>query len=76
MPFPYRDPKQAESFALGYFERLRDNDDIRRTWLGLDALVQVCIQEPEIAVFMIRAALPSALILWVANAVKTLSWPL
>jgi len=52
MPFPYRDPKQAEAFALGYFERLRGNDDIRRTWLGLDALVQVRIQEPDIAVFV------------------------
>jgi hypothetical protein len=52
MPFPYRDPKQAEAFALGYFERLRGSDDIRRTWLGLDALVQVRIQEPDIAVFI------------------------
>jgi len=52
MPFPYRDPKQAEPFALGYFERLRDSDDICRTWLGLDALVQLRIQEPDIAVFV------------------------
>jgi len=52
MPFPYRDPKQAQPFALGYFERLRDSDDLRRTWLGLDALVQVRMQEPEIAVFI------------------------
>ncbi|UCH85982.1 MAG: SCP2 sterol-binding domain-containing protein, partial [Dehalococcoidia bacterium] len=52
MPFPYRDPKQAEPFAAGYFERLRGSDDIRRTWLGLDALVQVRIQEPDIAVFV------------------------
>ncbi len=52
MPFPYRDPGQAEPFALGYFERLRDSDDIRRTWLGLNALVQVRLQEPEIAVFI------------------------
>jgi pyruvate formate-lyase/glycerol dehydratase family glycyl radical enzyme len=50
VPFPYRDPKQAEQFALGYFERLRDCDDICATWLGLDALVQVRIQEPDIAV--------------------------
>jgi pyruvate formate-lyase/glycerol dehydratase family glycyl radical enzyme len=52
MPFPYRDPRQAEPFAAGYFERLRGSDDIRRTWLGLDALVQVRIQEPDIAVFV------------------------
>jgi formate C-acetyltransferase len=52
MPFPYRDPKQAQPFALGYFERLRDSDDLRRTWLGLDALVQVRMQEPDIAVFI------------------------
>jgi len=52
MPFPYRDPRQAESFAAGYFERLRGSDGIRSTWLGLDALVQVRIQEPDIAVFV------------------------
>ncbi len=50
MPFPYSDREQAEEFALGFFERLRDNDGIRETWLGLDALVQVRIQEPEIPV--------------------------
>jgi len=52
MPFPYRDPQQAEPFVLGYFERLRANDDIRRGWLGLDALVQVRVQEPDVAVFI------------------------
>ena len=52
MSFPYRDPKQAQPFALGYFERLRDSDDLRRTWLGLDALVQVRMQEPDIAIFV------------------------
>ncbi len=50
MPFPYRDPKQAEQFALGYFERLRGCEEILATWLGLDALVQVRIQEPDVAV--------------------------
>ncbi len=50
MPFPFRDPKQAERFALGYFERLRGCEDIFATWLGLDALVQVRIQQPDIAV--------------------------
>ncbi len=52
MPFPYRDPDQAESFALAYFERLRGSEDLHRTWLGLDALVQVRIQEPDIAVYI------------------------
>jgi pyruvate formate-lyase/glycerol dehydratase family glycyl radical enzyme len=52
VPFPYRDPRQAEPFALGYFERLRSSDDICRTWLGLDALVQVRIEEPDVAVFI------------------------
>ncbi|MGB6896622.1 MAG: formate C-acetyltransferase/glycerol dehydratase family glycyl radical enzyme [Dehalococcoidia bacterium] len=52
MPFPYRHPKQAEPFALAYFERLRGSDDLYRTWLGLDALIQVRIQEPDIAVFI------------------------
>jgi formate C-acetyltransferase len=52
MPFPYRDPQQAQPFALRYFERLRDSDDLCRTWLGLDALVQVRLQEPDIAVFI------------------------
>jgi len=50
MPFPYLDPQQAEPFVLAYFERLRANDDIRRSWLGLDALVQVRVQEPEVAI--------------------------
>jgi hypothetical protein len=52
MAFPYRDPQQAEPFVLGYFERLRANDDIRRSWLGLDALVQVRLQEPDVAVLI------------------------
>jgi formate C-acetyltransferase len=52
MPFPYRDPQQGEPFVLGYFERLRANDDIRRSWLGLDALVQVRLQEPHVAVLI------------------------
>ncbi len=50
MSFPYSDAGEAERFTLGYFERLRDNEDIRRTWLDLDALVQVRIQEPDFTV--------------------------
>jgi len=50
VPFPSRDHKQAEQFALGYFERLRGCEDIFGTWLGLDALVQVRIQQPDVAV--------------------------
>ncbi len=30
--FPYQDPDQAAKFALGYFERLRADPDIRKTW--------------------------------------------
>ena len=30
--FPYQDPDQAAEFALGYFERLRADPDIRKTW--------------------------------------------
>jgi len=52
MPFPYREPAQAEPFALRYFERLRTSDDICRTWLGLGALIQLRLQEPDIAVFI------------------------
>jgi formate C-acetyltransferase len=52
MPFPYRDAQQSGPFVLGYFERLRANDDIRGTWLGLDALVQVRLQEPDVAVLI------------------------
>jgi pyruvate formate-lyase/glycerol dehydratase family glycyl radical enzyme len=52
MPFPYREPQQAQPFVLGYFERLRANDDIRRSWLGLDALVQVRLQEPDVALLI------------------------
>ncbi len=49
MPFPYRDPAQAEPFILGYFEGLRTNGDISKTWLGLDALVQVRVEDPDFA---------------------------
>jgi formate C-acetyltransferase len=52
MAFPYRDPQQAQPFILGYFERLRANDEIRRAWLGLEALVQVRLQEPDVAVLV------------------------
>jgi formate C-acetyltransferase len=48
--FPYRDPRQAAEFALGYFQRLRADPDIRSTWLGLRALIQVHITRPDIAV--------------------------
>jgi hypothetical protein len=48
MPFPYHDPRHAQPFVFGYFERLRANGDIRRSWLGLDALVQVRLQEPDL----------------------------
>ncbi len=50
MPFPYSDADRAEPFALGYFERLRESEDIRRTWLELDGLIQVRIEEPDIGV--------------------------
>ena len=50
--FPYQDPAEAETFALGYFERLRADPDIRQTWLGLRALVQVCITRPDVAVYV------------------------
>ena len=33
--FPFTDPDRARDFALGYFERLRADPDIRKTWLGL-----------------------------------------
>jgi len=52
MAFPYRDPQQAQPFILGYFERLRANDEIRKAWLGLEALVQVRLQEPDVAVLV------------------------
>lgn len=48
--FPYPDPAAAQAFAMGYFQRLEADPDIRRTWLGLEALVQVRIYEPDIAV--------------------------
>jgi hypothetical protein len=48
MPFPYHDPQQTQPFVLGCFERLRANHDIRRSWLGLGALVQMCLQEPDL----------------------------
>ncbi len=30
--FPFTDPDRAREFALGYFERLRADPDIRKTW--------------------------------------------
>jgi pyruvate formate-lyase/glycerol dehydratase family glycyl radical enzyme len=50
MTFPFRDPEQAQPFVVGYLERLRGSDDIQKTWLGLDALVQLRLEEPDVAV--------------------------
>jgi len=50
--FPYRDPERAAEFALGYFERLQADPDIRQTWLGLRSLIQVHITKPDIAVYV------------------------
>jgi formate C-acetyltransferase len=50
--FPYQDPAKAAEFALGYFERLRTDPDIRKTWLGLRSLIQVRITKPDIAVYV------------------------
>jgi pyruvate formate-lyase/glycerol dehydratase family glycyl radical enzyme len=50
--FPYQDPRQAAGFALGYFERLKADPDIRKTWLGLRSLIQVRISRPDIAVYV------------------------
>lgn len=48
--FPIQDAARAAEFALGYFERLKADPDIRKTWLGLRALIQVHITQPDIAV--------------------------
>ena len=48
--FPIQDQARAAEFALGYFERLQADPDIRKTWLGLRALIQVHITQPDIAV--------------------------
>jgi pyruvate formate-lyase/glycerol dehydratase family glycyl radical enzyme len=50
--FPYNDPVSASAFALGYFERLRADSDILKTWLGLRSLIQVHITRPDIAVYV------------------------
>jgi pyruvate formate-lyase/glycerol dehydratase family glycyl radical enzyme len=50
--FPYQDSAEAAEFALGYFERLRADPDIRKTWLGLRALIQVHITRPDVAVYV------------------------
>jgi len=50
--FPFTDPTRARDFALGYFERLRADPDIRKTWLGLRALIQVCLTRPDVAVYV------------------------
>jgi len=38
--------------VFGYFERLRADPDIRRTWLGLRSLIQVHIIKPDIGVYV------------------------
>jgi pyruvate formate-lyase/glycerol dehydratase family glycyl radical enzyme len=48
--FPYQDADKAAEFALGYFLRLRADPEILGTWLGLHALIQVHITQPDIAV--------------------------
>jgi pyruvate formate-lyase/glycerol dehydratase family glycyl radical enzyme len=50
--FPYRDAERAAEFALGYFERLRADPDIRKTWLGLRSLIQVHITKPDVSVYV------------------------
>ena len=50
--FPYHDPQDAATFALGYFHRLRTHPDILKTWLGLRSLIQVQITQPDIAVYV------------------------
>ena len=50
--FPYRDPDRAAEFALGYFQRLQADPDIRQTWLGLRSLIQVHITQPDVAVYV------------------------
>src|SRR5512136_396582 len=48
--FPIQDPARAAGFALGYFQRLKADPDIIKTWLGLRALLQVHITQPDMAV--------------------------
>jgi pyruvate formate-lyase/glycerol dehydratase family glycyl radical enzyme len=50
--FPYRESEKAAAFALGYFQRLRADPDILKTWLGLRSLIQVQITQPDIAVYV------------------------
>ncbi len=50
--FPYQDPDKAGEFALGYFQRLQADPDIRQTWLGLRSLIQIRITKPDIAVYV------------------------
>jgi pyruvate formate-lyase/glycerol dehydratase family glycyl radical enzyme len=50
--FPFKDPGRATEFALGYFQRLQADPDIRKTWLGLHSLIQVHITKPDVAVFV------------------------
>jgi len=50
--FPYQDPADAAAFALGYFERLKADPDIRKTWLGLRAIIQVRFTRPDVAVYV------------------------
>ncbi|UCC62718.1 MAG: formate C-acetyltransferase/glycerol dehydratase family glycyl radical enzyme [Anaerolineae bacterium] len=50
--FPYQNPSEATEFALGYFQRLQADPDIRQTWLGLRSLIQVHINAPDIAVYV------------------------
>src|SRR4030042_95220 len=50
--FPYREAERAAEFARGYFERLRADPDLRKTWLGLRSLIQVHLTQPDVAVYV------------------------
>lgn len=50
--FPYKDPAQALQFALGYFDRLQADVDIRATWLKLRAIVQLKMRDPDIQAYV------------------------
>jgi len=50
--FPCGDEREAGPFVLGYFQRLRADPDIRKTWLGLRSLIQVHITQPDVAVYV------------------------
>lgn len=47
--FPYpNDAKLAGAFLLNFFKRIKENTEIRKTWIDLKTLFQIHVESPEV----------------------------